>query len=1143
LQLNISPIQSESYNCIQGIVVSVAKYYGFDYELLFANTWGFGFSPNFSGNVSFGDRVELNWRPSGWGVLERFHGLKLNFKKLENIDEALSIINSQINLNEPVILFIDSFWCPWNPAYKKYHITHYCLAVGIDKSQNVINCIDPYISKNIEKLPIASLAEGYRECITFSISRNTGSDSELLNLLLNTAEYNLGINRDSSAFNLMRNFADELVNKFDKEKEMYGYSDVRFLPLVRKILEIGNSRLNFSETLEYIANKYGFEEIRDFKNRMVQIWKKWRLIRTWLMKAFISDDTSFPIKNLSCLIYDVAGLEEKIAEELHGLLKKNINSISDVSTIKSSQEPIPLVHQDVSNLLSKKSDLNGIFKINSNNENSIALVFKEKTLTYRLLNERSSQLAMTLRNKGIGKNDIVGIMVKRSLEMIIGLLAIVKAGGSYLPIDPDYPEARITYMLDDSKTRVLITQKDLYNKIHFEGEFVDINNDDNYSKDCSNLQVINLPKDLLYIIYTSGSTGNPKGVMIEHKAICNFIKGVTDIIDFSSNNTILALTTISFDIFVLETLLPLAKGLKVVIADENQQRDPKLLSEVIINNNVDMLQITPSRLKILMSSPKNLFCLRSLKVIMIGGEQLPQKLLDELKKVTSARIYNMYGPTETTIWSTIKDLTDCKEVNIGKPIANTRIYIVDNENKAVDVGQEGELCIAGDGLARGYLNRPELTSEKFIQNPFVPTEKMYKTGDVARWLPDGDIDCLGRIDHQVKIRGFRIELGEIENQLSKISGVDDCVVIAKENSYGDKVLVAYYVSDREFTVAEYKSYLGNNLPEYMIPSFYVRLHSLPMTPNGKVDRKALPEPSEDRSYLDLEYTDPKNEVERTMTEIWKNVLKKDIIGTNDNFFEIGGDSLLVVLLHEEIDQHYPGKVEIGDIFGYTTVSKLSNYIIEKVRINNTLNNALNNALVLPEDYFFLDNYNSKKTSLKVNVKDSLLLTLKRISVTLNVEIDDILISFFIYLLSDITGKSEIPLYLMLNNPTIIKPIKIDISKVSELNELILVTNQEINKTSEFHTVGIDMFEERAGKSKNSVIPAVCMQEYLRNNIVDLMDIVLVLNKEREGISITLEYNNFKLNCNKIEEMFIKYAKLLKLASVELKNTNDEGVFV
>ncbi|NJD01334.1 MAG: amino acid adenylation domain-containing protein [Ruminiclostridium sp.] len=554
------------------------------------------------------------------------------------------------------------------------------------------------------------------------------------------------------------------------------------------------------------------------------------------------------------------------------------------------------------------------------NPDKVALVFEEEELTYTQLNRRANQVARVLREKGVKTGCIVGIMVERSLEMIIGILGILKSGGAYLPIDPEYPQERKGYMLQDSNAELLLTKHGLES----------LN-----EKECSDLVSINSSKDLAYIIYTSGSTGKPKGVMIEHLAVNNFIEGVTRLIDFSPHKTILALTSVSFDIFVLETLLPLVKGLKVVIANEEQQKSPKHLSKVIIEKKIDILQMTPSRMQLFINDSDSLHCLKDLKEILIGGEALNQSLFEKLRSITQAKLYNMYGPTETTVWSAIKDLTVSETVNIGRPIANTQIYIVDENNYQQPIGVAGELCIAGDGLARGYLERPEHTADRFVPNPFRSGERMYKTGDYAKWLPDGDIQFIGRRDNQVKVRGFRIELGEIEDLLTKHELVKEAAVIDREDIDGNKYLCAYIVSEVELPVSEIKSYLSKYLPYYMIPSFTIRLEKLPTTLNGKIDRKILPA-LEWGINIGLEYVAPQNELEAKIADIWKGVLGVEKIGINDNFFDIGGNSLLVIKLEAEMEKAN-FTISAIEIYEHKTIKGLTDYISgnEKTDIPNT----------------------------------------------------------------------------------------------------------------------------------------------------------------------------------------------------------------
>lgn len=559
--------------------------------------------------------------------------------------------------------------------------------------------------------------------------------------------------------------------------------------------------------------------------------------------------------------------------------------------------------------------------------NLIALVFGDQQLSYTELNQKANQLARRLRQKGVKPGQIVGLMVERSLDMMISIMAILKAGGAYLPIDPVYPEERIKYMLDHSEVNILVTQQKLQDKVEFTGESIYLDQKSSYDDDLTNLPALSEVNDLAYVIYTSGSTGKPKGVMIENKAVHNFIKGVTESIDFGSTKSILCVTTISFDIFVLETLLPLAKGLKVIIASEEEQMNPQKLAEVIQKNRVDMVQSTPSRIQLLASYDPELTGLQGVQEIMVGGEDFPEELLKKLKRKTGAKIYNMYGPTETTVWSTIQNLTELDEINIGRPIANTEIYILDPNRNLVPPHVKGELYIGGDGMARGYLNRPELTEDRFVSNPFKPGEKMYRTGDLAMWLYDGNIKFLGRVDHQVKIRGYRIELGEIENQLLKYEPISEAAVIDRKDASGNKVLCAYFSARRELSVNELRVHLSQSLTDYMIPAYFVQLDGLPKTPNGKVDRNTLPEP-DTNIVTGNEYVKYRNGTEERLVEIWSELfeVEKDQISVKDKFFEIGGDSLKIINLMNKINEEFDANLQVTDLFKYTTIEMLAEVV-------------------------------------------------------------------------------------------------------------------------------------------------------------------------------------------------------------------------
>lgn len=554
---------------------------------------------------------------------------------------------------------------------------------------------------------------------------------------------------------------------------------------------------------------------------------------------------------------------------------------------------------------------------------NIAIVFEETELTYKELNEKANQLARELRSKGVKSNSIVAIMVERSIEMLVGIISILKAGGAYLPINPKYPKDRITYMLQDAKAELLIVDNESVGNVKFNNEIININNKKSYSVQKENIDIVNSCGDLAYVIYTSGSTGNPKGVMIEHKQVNNFIHSIVKETNMNSYKSIMFIATICFDICVLETLVPLTQGLKIVIASEKDRTNGDKLSEVIEKNNAEIMVSTPSMINNLLDSNGFVNVIKSLKLLLFGGEELQLSVLEKLYVNNNIKIYNMYGPTETTVFSTIKLINKDERVTIGKPIGNTKIYILSN-NKPLPIGIVGELYIAGDGLARGYLNKPELTADKFVENPFELGTKMYKTGDLARWMPDGNIVFLGRIDNQIKIRGFRIELGEIENKLLKHEGVKDAVVVVKGGKRNDKYICAYVVTEKKISDLDLKNYLRKSLPEYMLPTYFIRLQKMPLTFNGKLDRKALPQVNVELSSN--EYETPRNGIEEKLVKIWSEILGVEKIGINDNFFELGGHSLKATTLSAFIHKRINSKVYLKDIFDNPTIKELATFI-------------------------------------------------------------------------------------------------------------------------------------------------------------------------------------------------------------------------
>ena len=555
-------------------------------------------------------------------------------------------------------------------------------------------------------------------------------------------------------------------------------------------------------------------------------------------------------------------------------------------------------------------------------------------LSYRELDKKSNRLAHLLIQKGVVNDTIIGIMVKPSIEIIIGILGILKSGGAYLPIVPIFPETRINYILADSGASILLT--DCEDKKIADCQLLIMNyellmdpgigNRHGCTGDIKPATGNRQPAaSLAYVIYTSGSTGRPKGAMIEHKKIVNFIMGITSRINFQTGKSILAITTIIFDIFVLETLLPLTSGMKIVIAKETQRIDPDYLDKLISINQINMIQLIPTTLGFLMASSLSL---NGITEVIVGGEAFPQSLYERLKHVFPGKIYNLYGPTETTIWSTLKDLTGdyIDEISIGSPISNTQVYILDRNQKLLPIGVKGELYVGGDGVARGYLSNPGLTHEKFIKNPFRKGERLYSTGDLARWLSDGNIEYLGRVDFQVKIRGFRIELGEIENRIVSHSNIKEAIVLDRSDENRGAYICAYIVVYDELDVSELREYLSGELPDYMIPAYFVQIDKIPLTANGKVDRNALLEPS--FTISGGMCVKPKDEVENRLADIWADVLgiEKESICIDYSFFEMGGNSLKVGILVSKIHKELGLKVMLADIFKQPTIREFSKYI-------------------------------------------------------------------------------------------------------------------------------------------------------------------------------------------------------------------------
>jgi amino acid adenylation domain-containing protein len=559
---------------------------------------------------------------------------------------------------------------------------------------------------------------------------------------------------------------------------------------------------------------------------------------------------------------------------------------------------------------------------------AVAVTFEAQHLSYRELNRRANKVAHYLQRLGVGPERLVGICMERSIEMVVALLGVLKAGGAYLPLDPSYPTQRLAFMLADAQVQILLAQQPLLERVAPEAaqticldadwEAIAQENEQNPSSRVR-------PENLAYCIYTSGSTGRPKGALLTHRGLCNLAVAQRRAFSIDSRSRILQFASFSFDASVWETFMALANGATLCLTRAAVIASSDELHRLLEQEQITVVTLPPSVLAVLSEE-----ALPALKSVIAAGESCARELVK--RWAIGRNFYNAYGPTETTVCAAMELCSEslASHPPIGRPLTNTRLYVLDRALQPVPVGVAGELHIGGLSLARGYLNRPELTAEKFIPDPFAtePGQRLYKTGDLVRYLADGKIEFLGRIDDQVKVRGLRIELGEIESLLKQHPRVRSSVVIAQDGPQRNKRLVAYVVAEGEqiLEAGELKSFLRNQLPEYMVPSAFVRLEQLPLLPNGKVDRRALPAPPP--GSVDSTYVKPQTPLEELIAGVWQEILGVERVGTEDNFFDLGGHSLLMTRVHSRLQELLGREVPIVEMFRYPTIKALAQYLTQ-----------------------------------------------------------------------------------------------------------------------------------------------------------------------------------------------------------------------
>ncbi|GAA4115499.1 hypothetical protein GCM10022393_15640 [Aquimarina addita] len=796
----------------------------------------------------------------------------------------------------------------------------------------------------------------YENDLTIGISSNTrpliSDGEELVGCFLNTVPFRVKI-QEGLPWKEYITFID------DKLIDLKHHECIPFY----KILEFIDEKTNdknpvFDVKLNYIDFR-PYNEIENEKDDFVEK-------STEDTKAYLNENTPL---NLSIyaqsegfvfnLIYSSAFLEADESDRLYSYVKntleeivKNVDGIQKADNILVKGEYSKLTKEFNTAEVSFESNTTILDLFKKQVEelpDHPAVTFGDACLTYKELDEVSNQLAHRLIDLGVTDETMVPISVDRSLEMIVGILGILKAGGAYVPIDPTYVQKRIDYILNDIKSPFILTQSQYDSKFKISKILLDdVSNYSNCSKLSPTIKVKST--SLAYVFYTSGTTGKPKGVMNNHGGVCNNLLWMKNHFEVNDKDHILQKTNFCFDVSVWELILPIISGARIVFAKPEGHKDPKYIEKIINDEHITLATFVPSMLTVFLMSMDNFNQGKLLRIITIGEELKLSTVRDFKVKLPNVQLYNTYGPTEAAIAVTSINISDhtANKVPIGKPIGNTNIYIVNSQNEIQPIGVKGELLIGGVQVARGYLNKPELTSEKFIKDPFNPNSdyKLYKTGDFARWLPDGNIEFLGRVDNQIKLRGNRIELGEIEYNLSNHPAIETAIVLLQEYNETPHI-IAYYLSNQKesLSIDVLKGYLKENLSEYMIPSYFVKLDEVPLTSNGKLDKGSLPKPEIVRSTT---HVDPSNETEEKLVEIWSTILgiQKDRISVETSFFELGGHSLKVITLVNSIFKVFEVDVTISEVFERQTIKNISDYIITVLQMETNLEDSKENIKLL-----------------------------------------------------------------------------------------------------------------------------------------------------------------------------------------------------
>lgn len=827
------------------------------------------------------------------------------------------------------------------PALQSFNGCDYVFKLSLDTCSDIENLaksqrVTPFmILLAVYKLLICRYTDQEDICVGTPIANRTHSEQEeMIGFFINTLALRTNFEGNPEFKEILNRVQETTLGA-------YSHQDIPFEKLVDELnVERDLSRTPVFQTFFSLNNNNNISDLNLY-GLDVSIYEKQASTSQFDLTLNIEQELE---GYTGRLIYNTDLFElttiENIAKHYINILEDVLNNlerkISDIKMLSDEEIEKIVSSNNTEKEYSSHKNILEIFESQvKETPGNVALKFEENSISYSELNEKSNQLACYLIEQGLEPGQIVAICLERSIELVISIYGIIKAGGAYTPLDPEYPQQRLDFVLEDAQAPFVITNnefkerfvKNTYNIICV-NEFKQILQ----NKNNKNLEVDSSEEKPCYVIYTSGSTGQPKGVIVPHAGIINRLQWMQEFYPLDETEIVLQKTPYSFDVSVWEFFWPLMTGASLVICKPDGHKDPVYLKYLIKKENITTIHFVPSMLSIFINEIEEKQC-NSLKRVFCSGEALNKQLESNFFEYFDAELHNLYGPTEASIdvsyWQCKANDTENKNVPIGYPISNHQLYILDKYLNHVPVGMPGELHIAGIGLALGYLGNPELTKSKFIDNPFSERKftKLYKTGDLAKFLSNGAIEYLGRIDNQVKLRGFRIELGEIENKIIELFSIKNCAVIVREDNPGNQQLVAYIVPEDSMPGAEiFKKELGKVLPDFMVPSNYIQLEMIPVTSNGKLNRKALPK-VENVERSD-EFISPRNETESMLAEIWCEILKLDVVGVRDNFFDVGGQSLLATQIVSRIRDDFKVEIPLSSIFESPTIENIALYILK-----------------------------------------------------------------------------------------------------------------------------------------------------------------------------------------------------------------------